>query len=173
MDMLDHVGDQTLAYWSGVDLDALGESVTWAGSGPAPVWLDAAREHTEHWTRQQQSRDATDRPGFKQPAFLFPVLDTFLRPLAHPLRAVPAPRGALLRFTVTGPAGGDRRCERRAGGWRVDRRSAQRPTVELDAKTTWRLCTHGITPREAAGRARRAGPEQYTGPALEVVSIVC
>ncbi|RNL82444.1 maleylpyruvate isomerase family mycothiol-dependent enzyme [Halostreptopolyspora alba] len=174
VDLLGHVGPRIVEYWRTVDPDALGEPVTWAGPDPAPVWLDAARDLTEYWTHQQQIRDATGRPGFTQPEVVHPVLDTFLRALPHTLRDVPAPEGTRLLFTVTGPEGGHWSCEYRDGGWMVDRGGVRDPeaTIELDADTTWRLCTRGITPEEATRRSREHGDARLTATALTVLSII-
>jgi hypothetical protein len=44
--------------------------------------------------------------------------------------------------------------------------------VELDPDTAWRLCTRGITPGQAAGRARVDGDRQLAAAALQIVSII-
>ena len=44
--------------------------------------------------------------------------------------------------------------------------------VELDPDTAWRLCTRGITPGHAAGRARVDGDWQLAAAALQIVSII-
>jgi hypothetical protein len=61
IDQLSTFGDQIAAFWQTVDLDAIGDRVSWAGPGPAPIWLDAARDFCEYWTHQQQICDATGR----------------------------------------------------------------------------------------------------------------
>ena len=61
-DLIEAAGGWFEAYVSGVDLDASGAPVWWAGPDPAPVWLDVAREYTERWVHQQQIRDATGDP---------------------------------------------------------------------------------------------------------------
>jgi ABC-type dipeptide/oligopeptide/nickel transport system ATPase subunit len=38
--------------------------------------------------------------------------------------------------------------------------------------TTWRLCTRGITPERAAGRARIDGDPHLAAAALHIVSII-
>jgi uncharacterized protein (TIGR03083 family) len=174
VELLAVAGDQVVDFWGTVDPDALGGAVSWAGPGPAPVWLDAARDFTEYWTHQQQIREATGRPGLDRPEYLHPVLDTFLRALPHTLRDVPAGEGTTLEVTVTGPAGGTRTCTRTQGRWRLGRGARGHPDarVELDADTTWRLCSRGITPDEAAGRARTQGDQRLAAAALTVVSII-
>ena len=56
-DLLEAVTPQVLAFWRGADLDALGEAVSWASPGPAPVWLDCARDFTD---------TGSGRPGLRR-----------------------------------------------------------------------------------------------------------
>jgi hypothetical protein len=172
--LLSHVGEQVVAFWQTVDMDALGEAVSWAGADPAPVWLDAARDFSEYWTHQQQICDATGRHGRTDPGFLTPVLDTFMRALPHTLRDVDAQVGTAVLVTVTGPCGGDWTCVRDAERWRLDAAPVPQPTasVELDADTAWRLCTRGITPEQAAGHAHVDGDARLADAALRIVSII-
>jgi uncharacterized protein (TIGR03083 family) len=173
-ELLAVVGDQLVDFWHTVHINAIGGPVSWAGPDPAPVWLDVAREFTEYWTHQQQICEATGHPGLTQPDYLHPVLDTFLRALPHTLRNAAAADGAALEFTVTGPAGGTWTCIRNHGRWKLDRRARPRPDarVELDADTTWRLCTRGLTPAQAASKAHTEGDERLTMAALQIVSII-
>ena len=43
----------TLAFWDGLDLTGIGESVSWAGPEPALRWLDCARDFAEYWAHQR------------------------------------------------------------------------------------------------------------------------
>jgi uncharacterized protein (TIGR03083 family) len=174
IELLGMVGEQLVAFWHSVDLNQLGEPVSWAGPGPAPVWLDVAREFTEYWTHQQQIAEATGHPGLTQPDYLGPVLDTFLRALPHTLRTAPAAEQSTLQFTVTGPAGGAWTCTRTKARWELTRQACTHPDarVELDADTTWRLCTRGITPAQATSKARTHGDHRLTTAALHIVSII-
>ena len=174
IEQLSAVGHQVAEFWSAVDPDALGEAVSWAGPEPAPAWLDAARDFSEYWTHHQQICEATRRSGLTSPDYLAPVLDTFMRALPHTLRQVTAPDGTGLQVTVTGPAGGEWACVRGSGRWRLQRQPHPRPAarIELDADTTWRLCTRGITPGQAAGRARIDGDQNLASTALQIVSII-
>jgi hypothetical protein len=142
-DLLAVVGDQLLDFWHRVDIDAI--------------------------------REATVHPGLTQPEYLGPVLDTFLRALPHTLRNAAATDGAALEFMVTGPAGGTWTCIRNHGRWKLDRRARPRPDarVELEADTTWRLCTRGLTPAQAASKAHTEGDERLAMAALQIVSIIC
>lgn len=168
------IGDELVRFWQTVDLNVVGASVYWAGPGPHPYWLDVAREYTEYWTHQQQIRGATARPGLTEPRYLGPVIDTFLRALPHTLRDVDAPAGTTLQVTVTGPGGGDWACTREPDRWRLRRQRHPSPAarLELDADTTWRLCTRGVTPEQAAERARISGDRRLAAAALQIVSII-
>src|SRR5215211_6218908 len=44
IDLLRLTGTQTEGFFRSLDLTAIGMPVNWAGSEPAPVWLDVARE---------------------------------------------------------------------------------------------------------------------------------
>src|SRR2546423_911642 len=105
-DLLGHAGKQADDFFMSLDPFALGEAVSWAGSEPAPQWLDVAREYTERWHHQQQIRDATGREGLYEERFFAPVLDTFVRALPHTFREVHAAQGAIVQLTISGRGGG-------------------------------------------------------------------
>lgn len=171
-DLLAAVTPQVLAYWDGVDLDALGEPVSWADPGPAPVWLDCAREVTEYWAHHHQILDATGRAAPADDEARHVVLDTFARALPLTLdRAAPAGPGPV-SVVVTGAAGGRWTCRREPGGWRWAGDTAGGTTVTLDADTFWRLCTRGVTPDDARRRAHVTGDPRLADAALQIVSII-
>ncbi len=97
VELLAFSGASTQAYFRSLDLGAAGPAVSWAGPGPAPVWLDVAREYTERWLHQQHVRDAVGRPGLKERRFLTPVLATFVRALPHAYRDIEAGAGTTLQ----------------------------------------------------------------------------
>lgn len=174
IEQLSITGTQVAEFWQAVDLGTLGEAVSWAGPGPAPVWLDAARDFTEYWTHHQQICEATGQPALTSPGSLGPVLDTFMRALPHTLRHVTAPDGTALQMTVTGPGGGQWTCTRSPDHWRLQHQPDPHPAarVELDPDTAWRLCTRGITPEQAAAKARIDGDQHLAEAALQIVSII-
>ena len=61
-ELLALIGPDVEAYFSSLDLEAIGGPVSWAGPDSSPVWFDIAREFTERWHHQQQIRDATGQP---------------------------------------------------------------------------------------------------------------
>jgi uncharacterized protein (TIGR03083 family) len=174
IDQLQATGDQVAEFWQAVDPDALSEAVSWAGPGPVPVWLDAARDFSEYWTHHQQICDATGQSGLMSPGYARPVIDTFMRALPHTLRHVTAPEGTALQMTVTGPGAGEWTCARDPDRWSLHRQQHPKPAArtELDTDTAWRLCTRGITPQQAAERARIDGDHHLATAALQIVSII-
>jgi uncharacterized protein (TIGR03083 family) len=174
IDQLQATGNQVTQFWQAVDPDALGEAVSWAGPGPAPVWLDAARDFSEYWAHHQQISDAAGQAGLMGPGYAGPVIDTFMRALPHTLRRVDAPEGTVLQVTVTGPGAGEWACTRDRDRWSLHHRRHPKPNarVELDTDTAWRLCTRGITPQQAAKRTRIDGDHQLATAALQIVSII-
>jgi uncharacterized protein (TIGR03083 family) len=174
LEQLQAAGDQVADFWQAVDLDTLGAPVSWAGPGPAPVWLDAARDLSEYWTHHQQICDAIGQAGLMSPGYAGPVIDTFMRALPHALRDVTAEEGSALQMTVTGPGAGLWACTRESGRWSLHREILRDPAalIELDTDTAWRLCTRGITPQQAASRARVHGDPHLAAAALQIVSII-
>lgn len=174
IEQLQATGDQVAQFWQAIDLDALGEPVSWAGPGPAPAWLDAARDFSEYWTHHQQICDATGTAGLTGPDYLGPVLDTFMRALPYTLRDVTVRNGTAVQLTVTGPGGGEWACTRGPDRWSLHRGPHPQPAalVELSTDTAWRLCTRGITPEHATRRARIHGDQQLAATALQIVSII-
>jgi uncharacterized protein (TIGR03083 family) len=173
VDLLRTTGPWVEQLWAEADLDALGEPVSWAGRGPAPVWLDAARDYTEYWAHQQQLRDAVRVPLLDESRFLHPALDTFLRALPFTLADVGASHGASVAVVVDGDGGGTWYVQRGKDGWamvaEVDRPTT---TVVVDPDTLWRLCTRGITPQEAKERAVLRGDLHLADATLQIVSAI-
>ncbi len=174
LELLALTGEWTQTYFASLDLDATGMPVDWAGSEPAPIWLDVAREYTERWHHQQHIRDAVARPGLKERTWFAPVLDAFVRGVARPLANVSAPTGTALRLTITGDAGGEWVALRENDGWRlgVAPEMAAAASVTLDQETAWRLFTKGIAKDEARRAATIAGDPVLAERILDTVSIL-
>lgn len=161
---------QTTEYWAKLDLDVDGEPVSWAGDGPAPRWLDAARDYSEFWVHHVQIREALEHTPLEA-EYAEPIADTFVRALPHTLRDVEARVGKQVGYTVTGAGKWHARRER--DGWVLDRGAppSRTPlaTVTTDLDTFWRLCT-----RNAAdvGRVRTTGDENVCAQVLTMTSII-
>ena len=174
IELLGFTGDATEAYFRGLDLDAMGGPVDWAGPEAAPVWLDVAREYTERWVHQQHIRDAVGRPGLTERRWLAPVLDAFVRALPRTLRDTDAPVGARVGLVVRGEAGSAWLAERGEDGWRLGRPEGEVAvaTVTLDQDLAWRLFTRGVAPSGALPRVELAGDRALAARVLGTVSII-
>jgi uncharacterized protein (TIGR03083 family) len=174
IEALELAGTQVTRQFEGTDLHATGLGVSWAGSDPAPKWLDVAREFTEYWTHRQQIRHATGQDTDLEPSALSTVLDTFMRALPHTLRDTPAPAGTQLQMVIDEPAVGTWTVTATADRWSLAETRTGRPTasVRLDPETAWRLCTRGIDPGTALARVRISGDRRIAEAACQIVSIV-
>jgi uncharacterized protein (TIGR03083 family) len=173
-DLLEFTGTQMNDYFRNLDPFAMGSPVVWAGSEPAPVWLDIARELTERWHHQQHIRDAVGQPGLKEPRYLTPVLASFVRAMPRAYHGVSAPEGTSVVLTIAGEAGGNWSLLRRSGEWHLYQGKAEKPNAEVivDQDIAWRLWTRGLS-RSAAEAEMAFGGEQKLGmPVLEMVSII-
>jgi uncharacterized protein (TIGR03083 family) len=171
---LSSTGEETTQYFSSLDLFALGETVSWAGPAPAPVWLDIAREYTERWVHQQHIRDAVGRPGLKDRHFFAPVLETFVRALPRTYRDVQAIDGTLFHLIISGKAGGDWYLQREQQTWVLGKNAASpaNATVVLDQEVAWRLFTKGISKDQAFQRATYKGDEKLARKVFDTISII-
>ena len=144
----------------------------WAGSEPAPVWLDLAREYTEWWHHQQQIRDAVGKPGLKEPKFFAPLLDCFVRALPRTYRSIEAKEGTLVALTISGDSGGRWGLLRENDSWNlyVDVMKPVNADVVIDQDVAWRLFTRGIGKDEALGNSTVTGDQSLGLKMFETVS---
>jgi uncharacterized protein (TIGR03083 family) len=173
-ELLAFTGEEICQYFRSLDPYATGELVSWAGPGPAPVWLDIAREYTERWLHQQQIRDAVERPGLKERRFFAPVLATFVRALPHTFRDVTADEQTLVQLTITGESGGQWFLLRENGRWILGEDAPTNPQarVTIDQEDAWRLFTKGISKDQALERALIEGNRELGLKVLDTVSII-
>lgn len=173
-ELLAVTGEALSRYHATLDLAALGQPVWWVGPGPAPVWLDIAREYTERWVHQQQIRDAVKQPGLKEPRFLGPVIATFVHALPRALHGAWAPTGTAVRLIVEGDAGGSWIAVRTQDRWFLGIHSGEEAhaTVALDGDVAWRLWTRGLSPESVWHQLRASGNPELTARVLEMVSII-
>ncbi len=167
-------GPEVDACFSSLDPMKTGGAVSWAGPEPAPVWFDLAREFTERWHHQQQIRDATGRPALYDPYFLAPVLDTFVRALPHAFRNATAPPGTVVKFEISGDAGGIwyvYKCER---AWilLLESPADWTTSVVLPQNIAWRLFTKGIDRGKARDLARIMGRTDLADPIFATTAII-
>lgn len=179
IDLLRWSGEQTQAYWQSLDLEALGEPVSWAGPDPAPVWLDVAREFTERWLHQQHVREAAGAPLLYEERIFVPVLDTFARAIPHTYRLVIAPGDTHIRLTLTnvGASGADpiHYDLLRAGDrWQLVLDAGGEPDARatMPADTAWRLFTKSVTPEDARSVTTFEGDTTLAAKLLDTVAII-
>ncbi len=159
VDRLERSGIEYAETMAAIDMDAPGIPVDWIQPGPAPAWMDVAREFTERWIHQQQIRDSAGRPLLDDRWALYPVFDTFMLALPNALGKVDAPVSANVHLTIRGEAGCTWIVRRAEDGWRFgsDRGSTPFASVAMDQDTAWRLYTKGIALADALPRIDRAG----------------
>ena len=174
-ELLALTGEATEGYLSSLEPLAVEEPVSWIRPEPVPNWLDVARQYTERWTHQQQIRDAVGVPGLKEPAFMAPVLATFVHALPRAFAGVPAAEGATVEVVLTGEAGGRWLLTRSPRGWELragTSAAAPRARVALNAETAWRLWTKQISPETAEAAVSISGDRTLGLPILNAVAII-
>jgi uncharacterized protein (TIGR03083 family) len=173
-DALRWAAPQAETYFASLDPDALGVPVDWVSAEPAPNWLDLAREYTERWHHQQQIRDAVGRPGLKEPRYLAPVLDAFVRALPRTFQGVKARLGKQVKLVITGEAGGTWCLLHEENAWHLYVGAGDSPTAEvvLDQDDAWRLFTRGLKPEEARRRAQLSGDSALAAKIFDTLSII-
>ncbi len=173
-ELLAFCGPEVDACFSSLDPMTIGEAVSWAGPEPAPVWLDLAREFTERWHHQQQIRDATGRPPLYDRYFLAPVLDTFVRALPHAFRNTKALPGTVVKFQISGEAGGVWYVYKSEGAWMllVDSPAEPAASVVLPQDVAWRLFTKGIDRGKARGLATIEGKSELADAIFGATAIM-
>lgn len=173
-ELLAFTGEATWRYLASLDPMAVEARVSWVGPDPVPNWLDVAREYTERWTHQQQIRDAVGVPGLQEPAFLAPVLATFVHALPRAFDDVSATVGTTVEVVIAGEAGGRWVLTRTPRGWELGAGPAPAPRarVALEPETAWRLWTKGIRPAAALAAVSISGDRALGLPVLDAVAII-
>ena len=174
VDQLERSGVEYAETMAAIDMNAPGIPVDWIQPGPAPAWMDVAREFTERWIHQQQIRDAADRPLLNDRWALYPVFDTFMLALPNALRGVDAPIGANVHLTIRGEAGCTWIVRKSEDGWEFgsDRGSNSFATVALDQDTAWRLYTKGVARADALPRIERTGDPSAIEAMVGMVTVL-
>jgi uncharacterized protein (TIGR03083 family) len=173
-ELLAFTGPEVEEWFASLDPMAMGEPVSWAGPEPAPVWFDLAREFTERWHHQQQIRDATGRPPLYDAYFLSPVLDAFVRALPHSFGHAVAPAGTIVRFEISGDAGGVWFLQKIDPAWTLVLESAAEPAADvvLPQDMAWRLFTKGVGRDHARARAVIRGDADLASPIFATTAII-
>ncbi len=148
-------------------------SVSWAGPGPMPAWLDQAREVSEYWIHRQQILQALGRPSDLRADLAAPVLDGLRWAYPHRLARTAAQPGDTVTITVTGPVAQTWQLVAGAAGWAYRHQPGPHPVASLTMSTehAWRLLTNNLP---AAGRAHLAasGDNKITHILLHTRAII-
>jgi hypothetical protein len=174
IDQLERSGIEYAETLSALDMSAPGIPIDWVAPGPAPVWLDVAREFTERWIHQAQLRDATGRSPFDDRWALYPVFDTFMLALPNALREVEAPEGANVHLTIRGEAGCTWIVRKTADEWAFGSDRGVEPFAALwiDQDDVWRLYTKGISKMDVLPRIEQAGDPAALAAMLGMVTVL-
>ncbi|MCA9860491.1 MAG: maleylpyruvate isomerase family mycothiol-dependent enzyme [Thermomicrobiales bacterium] len=174
IDQLEQSGRAYADTLAGLDMTAPGIPVDWIAPGPAPTWMDVAREYTERWIHQQQIRDAAGRPPLLDRWAAYPVFDTFMLALPNALRAVEAPLGANVHLTVRGDAGCTWIVRKEDAGWTFgsDRGATPFASIVLDQDDAWRLYTKGTTKDTVLPRIARTGNPAAIDAMIDMVTVL-
>jgi uncharacterized protein (TIGR03083 family) len=152
-DLLRWAGPQISATFRDEDPRARTASVSWAGDGPVPVWLNQARELSEYWIHRQQILQATGRPSDLRADLAGPVLDGLRWAYPYRLAGIPAHPGDTVTIEVSGPVTRAWQLVAGPAGWAYRDEPGPRLAASLAMSTeqAWRLLTSNLP------AARRAG----------------
>jgi uncharacterized protein (TIGR03083 family) len=174
IELLQVTGPPLFKYFQTVDPLAPGGVVSWAGSEPAPYWLDLAREYMERWVHQQHIRDAVGNPGQSEARFIAPVVAASMHALPIALAHL-RPRAAhAVVVRVEGEGGGCWSIIREAQRWLVFEGAAADALTEISVKVDdwWRLVTLELSAAEVRRRAQVAGDAALAEAVFATVSII-
>ena len=129
-ELLDWTGPQVAEMLRRQDPRARTAQVSWAGTGPVPVWLDQARELSEQWIHRQQLLQALDRPSDLRPRPGRAGLEGLRWAYPYRLEQCSAVPGDTVTIAISGPVTPDLaacrhpgrmgvplRARRTGGGW--------------------------------------------------------
>jgi uncharacterized protein (TIGR03083 family) len=144
-----------LLAWSGLqvaetlraqDPSARTASVSWAGTGPVPVWLDQLRELSEYWIHRQQLLQAVDRPSDLRADLAGPVLDGLRWAYPFRLGQVSGEPGDTVTISVSGPVDRTWFLVATPAGWEFRDQPGSRGVAAMSVTTeqAWRGLTSNL-----------------------------
>lgn len=150
MDLLSWTLPHIVETLAGQEPSAITASVSWAGPGPVPVWLDQLRELSERWIHRQQLLQALGRPTDLRADIAGPVLDGLRWAYPYRLATAPAGEGHTVDITVSGPVSRTWHLVAVDHGWHFAVQ-AERPataSVHMTTEQAWRLLTNNLPAAE-------------------------
>jgi uncharacterized protein (TIGR03083 family) len=171
--LLDWAGPQIAQTMRGEDPRALTASVSWAGTGPVPAWLDQVRELSEYWTHRQQLLQALGRPSDLRADLAGPVLDGLRWAYPFRLGQVRAQCGDTVTISISGPVAVTWQLVATTTGWEYREEPGPRVVASLGMTTeqAWRLLTSNLPPAERA-RLAASGDETVLGVIHQTRAII-
>jgi uncharacterized protein (TIGR03083 family) len=140
------------------DPSARTASVSWAGTGPVPVWLDQVRELSEYWIHRQQLLHALDRPSDLRADLAGPVIDGLRWAYPFRLGQFPGEPGDTVTISVSGPVARTWFLVAATDGWEFRDQPGSRGVAAMSMSTeqAWRLLTNNL-PATERSRITSAG----------------
>ncbi|HVT71223.1 MAG TPA: maleylpyruvate isomerase N-terminal domain-containing protein [Trebonia sp.] len=175
IDLLEWAEPQIAGTLRGEDPRARTASVSWAGTGPVPAWLDQARELSEYWIHRQQLLQALSRPSDLRPDIAGPVLDALRWAYPFRLGQVRGEPGDTVAISVSGPVARTWYVVAVAvpAGWEFRDQPGPRAAASMSMTTeqAWRLLTNNLP---AAGRSgiTASGDETVLGILFRTRAII-
>jgi len=171
--LLDWAGPQIAETMRGEDPRAVTASVSWAGTGPVPAWLDQVRELSEYWIHRQQLLQALGRPSDLRADLAGPVLDGLRWAYPFRLGQVRAEPGDTVTISISGPVAVTWQLVATTTGWEYREEPGPRVAASLGMTTeqAWRLLTNNLPPAERA-RLTASGDETVIGVLYRTRAIV-
>jgi uncharacterized protein (TIGR03083 family) len=162
--LLDWAGPQIAETMRGEDPRAVTASVSWAGTGPVPAWLDQVRELSEYWIHRQQLLWALGRPSDLRADLAGPVLDGLRWAYPFRLGQVRAEPGDTVTISISGPVAVTWQLVATTTGWEYREEPGPRVVASLGMTTgqAWRLLTNNLPATERA-RLAASGDETVIG----------
>jgi uncharacterized protein (TIGR03083 family) len=164
IELLTWTGPQVTAAFASQDPQAHTASVSWAGPGQSPAWLNHARELSECWIHRMQIRQALGRPSDLRPDLAGPVLDGLRWAYPYHLAQGPAQPGDTVTISVAGPVSRTWQLIASPAGWDYrDQPGAHLvASLALTTEQAWRLLTNNLPAAEQA-QLTVSGDDAITG----------
>ena len=172
-DLLRWTGPQVADTFRGEDPRARTASVSWAGQGPVPAWLDQARELSEYWIHRQQLLQGLGHSSDLRADLAEPVLDGLRWAYPYRLAQAPAQPGDTVTLAVTGPVSKTWHLVAAGTGWRFEDQPGTRLAASLAMSTedAWRLLTNNL-PAGRRSELAASGDGTITGILLHTRAII-
>lgn len=146
VELLEWTGLRLVAVLGTEDLSERTARVSWAGSAPAPRWLDQLRELSEYWIHRQQLLEAVGRPVDLDPTLLRPILLGLRWALPYRLSRAELPPDGAVQVTVGEPLNERWTLAISNGEWDFVDVAPDHVIAEasLTADAAWRLLTNNL-----------------------------